>query len=72
MEEGLDTKQILKYYKSSKAKIDSLKNEIERLKAKAARDVEKVQNKLKVTNIYLKKLYDELVKPLFQEVRLKD
>lgn len=42
MEEGLDTKQILKYYKSSKAKIDALNKEIEKLKAKAARDLEKV------------------------------
>ena len=49
MEEGLDTKQILKYYKASKAKIEGLIKQNEKDKAKAAKSVEKVQDKLKET-----------------------
>ena len=72
MEEGLDTKQILKYYRASKKKIDDLYKEMELNKKKANRAQEKLQRKLKETRIYLKRLYNELVKPLFSEIKVKD
>ena len=49
MEEGLDTRQILKYYRASKAKIEDLHKQVEKEKAKAAKSIEKVQDKLKET-----------------------
>ena len=72
MEEGLDTKQMLKYYRMSKKKIDSLYKEMAQQEKTSNRAIEKLERKLKETKIYLKRLYDELVKPLFHEVRIKD
>ena len=42
MEEGLDTKQILKYYRASKKKIDDINKEMELNKKKANRAQEKL------------------------------
>ena len=72
MEEGLDNKQMLKYYRMSKKKIDSLYKEMAQQEKTSNRAIEKLERKLKETKIYLKRLYDELVKPLFHEVRIKD
>ena len=47
MEEGLDTKQILKYYRMSKRRIEDLNKEIERKDKKAARATQKLDRKLK-------------------------
>ena len=39
---------------------------------KAARATEKLERKLKENQIYLKRLFNELVKPLFSEIKVKD
>ena len=72
MEEGLDTKQMLKYYRMSKRRIDGLYKEMEQKEKTSNRIIEKLERKLKETRIYLKRLYDELVKPLFHEIKIKD
>ena len=38
----------------------------------SVKEKEKLKSKLKITKMYLKRLFEELVKPLFQEIKIKD
>ena len=49
MESGIDTKQMMQFYKNSKKKIDSLIAEHDKTKMKAAKEKERLELKVKVT-----------------------
>ena len=66
---------MLDCYKKSKNKLKDLAEEIIKQDKEAKRKIaryEKVEGKLKVTQFQLKRLYEELVKPLFSEIKVKD
>ena len=72
LEAGVDTKQMMNFYKNSKKKINEMESEFTKQERQAKKKIKNLQTKLSVTQLYLKRLYDELVKPLFAEIKLKD
>ena len=69
MEDGIDTRQLLNNYIKAKDLVKKLQHEI---KVKWAQENKSLKKKLEETRDMLKKQQLEVVRPLFQEVRIKD
>ena len=72
MEGGVDTKQMMKYYYSAKDRIDKLAVAHARALAAADDEQTRLRKKLSTTEKQLKKLFNNCLKPLMAEVKLKD
>ena len=72
MEQGSNTKTLLKDFIDAKAEIERLTELNKNLKASHDKRLKKLAEKLKESNRYIVKMQNNVVKPLIQEVKLKE
>ena len=72
MEQGMDTRTIMKDYLKTKKELDQLRDHMRTYDAKMQDKINKYKNKYKEPLKMLKKQQQEVVKPLLSELKLKD
>ena len=72
MEEGVDTKQMLKYYLNAKQQIADLEKNHEMELTRVTNDLSNSLKDLNETKDKLYKIQNEFLIPLLKEVKIKD
>ena len=72
MEGGVDTKQMMHYYSTAKERIDNLAQAHSRELLAKEKENNRLKNQLAKTQKKLQKLFNDCLKPLLAEVKLKD
>ena len=72
MEGSIDKKLMIQYYNTAKQRVEKLKKAHSLDMEKMQKENNKIKSKLAESNKQLKKLFNECLKPLISEVKLKD